>query len=341
MRAPSTPSGLVQAWRFEATGCPWKVLTRDRLPDTLRKRITERISAFEDVWSRFRPGSLVRRAAAGALPRRADGGVELSLPPGSGTLLDLYDRLHAVTDGRLDPLAGADLAELGYDAEYSFAVRDGAAHRLGAVHGRATWAGWACHRGDLLVLRGPALIDVGAAGKGFLADLLADWLRDAAYEEYLIDAGGDLLVHCAEPVRIGLELPGAGGHPGAQGRGAAHEAGGSTGEVIGVVELTDGAVCASGVSRRTWGPGLHHILDAYTGLPVAGASAVVATWTVTRSCAEADGLATALFVADPARLAAAGFDYDFALLRADGSAAASRTWRDLPAELFTSPHPGR
>ncbi|WP_103063676.1 FAD:protein FMN transferase [Actinomyces qiguomingii] len=345
MHALKAPGGLDQTWRFNATGCHWSVHTCSPLTDTLREKITARIDAFEDVWSRFRAGSLVRRAAAGGLPRRVDGGVELSLPAGSSTLLDLYDRLHAATGGRIDPLAGADLAELGYDADYSFVVRDGAAQRLGAAHGRPTWAAWARHDGDRLVLREPALVDVGAAGKGFLADLLAGWLQEAAHEEYLIDAGGDLLVRSCEPVRIGLELPGVGGSipgaqgiQGAQGNATTHEAGGSTGDVIGAVELTDGAVCASGLSHRTWGPGLHHILDAHTGLPVAGASAVVASWTVARGCAEADGLATALFVADPARLAAAGFAYDFALLRADGSAATSRTWSDLPAELFTTPH---
>ena len=37
---------------------------------------------------------------------------------------------------------------------------------------------------------------------------------------------------------------------------------------IGVVELRDGAMCASAVNRRVWGEGLHHVLDARTGLPV-------------------------------------------------------------------------
>ena len=94
--------------------------TRRPLSKGLRRLIGERIDAFEGVWSRFRPDSLVSRAAAGALPSDDDGAVVLDLPDGSGRLLDLYDALHRATGGRLDPLVGADLVELGYDPRYSF-----------------------------------------------------------------------------------------------------------------------------------------------------------------------------------------------------------------------------
>ena len=78
-----------------------------------------------------------------------------------------------------------------------------------------------------------ALIDVGAAGKGLLADQMGAWLEREGVEEYLVDASGDLLVRCAEPLRLGLEEPG------------------STEEdprVVGVVELARGALCASGTA---------------------------------------------------------------------------------------------
>ena len=47
----------------------------------------------------------------------------------------------------------------------------------------------------------------------------------------------------------------------------------------------------------------------------------------------ADALATALFLAEPQALEDAGFAYEFALLRADGSAAVSR---GLPGGFFTA-----
>ena len=315
---PAHRSPLAHRWAFTATGCRWAVSTRRPLPEGLRRLIGERINAFEGVWSRFRPDSLVSRAAAGALPPDDDGAVVLDLPDGSGRLLDLYDALHRATGGRLDPLVGADLVELGYDPRYSFVVRDGAARRLGVTSGRGAWADLATHEGDRLRLGRAALIDVGAAGKGLLADLVGAWLEQEGVEEYLVDGSGDLLVRCSEPLRLGLEEPG------------------STEEdprVVGVVELARGALCASGTARRTWGPGLHHLLDAVTGLPVGGARAVIASWAVAGDCMSADALATALFLAEPQALAEAGFAYEFALLRADGSAAISR---GLPGGLFTA-----
>mgnify|MGYP000859949528 CR=1 FL=1 len=306
------PGALTQRWRFEATGTRWEILTTAPLPLGLRDRLVMLSDSFEDAWSRFRPGSLVRRAADGGL---GAGPLDLDLPPGSAVLLDLYDRLHRATGGRVDPLVGADLVELGYDPEYSFVVRRGAAARVGAVHGRATWAQTVRHDGDRLHLARPVLIDVGAAGKGFLADLIARELHESGTGAFIVDGSGDLLVSSPEPVRIGLEDPR------------------SQGRVIGVVALAEAAICASAVSHRSWGHGLHHLLDARTGLPVQG---VLATWAVARTCAEADGLATALFVTAPEVLARAGFHYDFALMRADGSAVVSRDFADIPGELFTA-----
>ena len=320
-------------WSFTATGCPWQVLTRRALG-----RVLELVDAYEGVWSRFREDSLVSRAARGEIGDQTDvaargeagdqgdvaargeagtrgvpGPVVLDLPRGSGRMLALYDLLHRASAGRIDPLVGADLVELGYDPAYSFTVRDGALHRLGARRGRLTW-GQVRRDGDRLTLPRPALVDVGAVGKGFLADMVADALGRAGVDEVVVDASGDLVVHSGTPVRLGLEEPG------------------SPGRVIGVVTLRRGALAASGVSERAWGEGLHHVLDALTGLPVHD---VLATWAVAGTCAQADGIATALFLTPPQQLASAGLRYDFVLERADATVLTSRTFPRL-GELFTS-----
>ncbi|WP_311765859.1 MULTISPECIES: FAD:protein FMN transferase, partial [unclassified Actinomyces] len=328
----AAPGPWTQVWRTPATGTTWRVLTHEPLPHPLRRELVALIDAYEDVFSRFRPASLVRRAAAGPTDggRTAQAGgradpMVLDLPAGSARMLDLYDRLHAATAGRLDPFVGSDLVALGYDEGCTFVVRGGVAEHLGAAGGRPVWGRDAHHEGERLVLDRPALVDVGAVGKGFLVDLVGRALEAAGVEQYVVDGSGDLLVRSRAPVRLGLEEP----RPAGERRESARR-------VVGVVELTRGALCASGSYRRAWGPGLHHLLDATTGLPVGGGRVPAASWAVAEDAASADGLATALFLAEPADLAAAGFRFDFALLRADGTAAVSHGFAALPGELFTS-----
>jgi hypothetical protein len=57
--------------------------------------------------------------------------------------------------------------------------------------------------------------------------------------------------------------------------------------VIGVTRVANQALCASAANRRTWGAGLHHILDARTGIPVRD---TIASWVVADNTVLADGL---------------------------------------------------
>jgi thiamine biosynthesis lipoprotein len=150
---------------------------------------------------------------------------------------------------------------------------------------------------------------VGAAGKGQLVDLVGAELRACGVQGFLVDAGGDLLHAGDRPARVGLRQPG------------------DPRSVIGVVELQDAALCGSGVDLRSWGDGWHHVLDARTGWP---ARDVVATWAVAPTAMEADGLATALFFADPDRLEVA-FDLTYVRVHADGTV---RYSLGLPGEVF-------
>jgi thiamine biosynthesis lipoprotein len=121
------------------------------------------------------------------------------------------------------------------------------------------------------------VVDVGAAGKGYLVDLVGELLSDLGVDTQVVDAGGDLRSR-GVPLRVALEHPA------------------DPSKAIGVVELgggaTDGALCASASNRRAWGAGLHHVLDAITGAPTAD---VVATWAIAPTALIADGAATALF----------------------------------------------
>ncbi|MCI1219796.1 MAG: FAD:protein FMN transferase [Bifidobacterium sp.] len=150
-----------------------------------------------------------------------------------------------------------------------------------------------------------------------------------ADHEFLIDAGGDMLINSSTPIDIALEDPA------------------DTDKAVGMAHVSSGAFCASAPSRRHWGEAngmqLHHLLNAIDGRPV---NDVAATWvyvgadrsfdanspSISYPTAFADGLATALFVTEPQWLASiAGFSC--AQLLADRRMVASH---DFPGTFFTA-----
>ncbi|MBV6760325.1 FAD:protein FMN transferase [Rhodococcus opacus] len=52
------------------------------------------------------------------------------------------------------------------------------------------------------------MTDVGAAGKGYLVDLVSRTLTEEGIDRFLVDASGDMRHRGAEAVRVGLEHPG-------------------------------------------------------------------------------------------------------------------------------------
>jgi FAD:protein FMN transferase len=286
--------GTSEVFRFDALGTQWEIATGEPLDDALRQLIRKRIDDFEQTYSRFRDDSLVAHISA------APEGGRFLFPEDSTVLFDLYDRLYEATGGAVDPLVGRRLELLGYDRTYSLTPVPTAVCEAEAL-ARPTWSSDVIRDGTVLITDAPLVIDVGAAGKGYLVDLVSEMLQTAGVTDYLIDGSGDLRHSGQPPVRIGLEHPF------------------DPALVTGVSNLRDAALCASAVNRRAWADGLHHVLDARTGNPV---DDVVATWVVAEDAATADGLATALFITAPEKLAET---FSFAYLRmfADGRAEVS------------------
>ncbi|MEZ5189463.1 MAG: FAD:protein FMN transferase [Schumannella sp.] len=268
--------------------------TPDALTASQRDAVAERIDVFDRAWSRFRPDSWVSRVARAAGHHR--------LPADAGPLLAWYRELHDGTGGRVSPLVGRTLETLGYDASYRLAP----AEHIAPV---PAWDDALRVDGEHLEAVRPVLIDVGAAGKGYLADLVGGVLEGFGVTTYVIDASGDVLARGATSEVVALEHPA------------------DATKAIGVVPLRDGALAASAANRRAWGDGLHHVIDAVTGLPTAG---VVATWALAPDALHADGLATALFFdASPELLARAGASY--VRMFADGRVESSPSF---PGEVF-------
>jgi FAD:protein FMN transferase len=255
--------------------------------------VSARVERFDRDWSRFRDDSLVARIAR--IPGRH------RMPADAAPLLALYRELYEATAGRVSPLVGRSLEALGYDAAYRLRAADD-------IPVPPAWDDAFAWDGSTLEVARPVVVDVGAAGKGYLVDLVSDLLVDAGVAEHIVDASGDLRTR-GVPMRIALENPA------------------NPTKAVGVAELADGAFCASATTRRAWGDGLHHVLDAITGLPTRN---VIATWVLAPTALVADGVATALFLdPDPdfvARTATA-----FARMASDGTVDAST---DFPGELF-------
>ncbi|MDN3309798.1 FAD:protein FMN transferase [Microbacterium oryzae] len=265
-------------WRFDAIGTTWEIETPAPLDDVARAAVAREVETFDIAWSRFRSDSLVTTLAR-------EGG-DVPAPEDAAPMLDLYAELCRETGGAVNPLVGASLERLGYDAAYRLKAE-------GPVSAPQDWTTRLRWTGGRLALDGPGVIDVGALGKGRLVDRVASLLPEAT----TVDASGDILVRGA-PQRIALEHP--------------YDAR----RAIGVVTVTDEALCASSANRRAWGDGLHHVLDARTGEPI---RTVVATWALARTAMLADAAATALFFEGGERFAR-GHDVHWVRMLTDGRA---------------------
>lgn len=290
---------------FPALGCRWTITTAAGLTTALTHEIANRIDRFDRCYSRFRADSMISRFAV------AERGTTVVFPPDATVLFDIFDRLYAVTDGAIDPLVGADLERLGYDANYSLAPR--AETRPPGI--APDWRRDVYRRGHTITTRRALVLDVGAAGKGYLVDLVSAMLQQAGHDDFVVDASGDLRHTGQDALRIGLEDPR------------------DPTRVIGVTNLANAALAASAPHRRCWGPGLHHLLDGRTGRPT---NTLTASWVVADDALTADALATALFVVDSRALHRA-FDFTHVRLWPGGRADRSQ---DFDGELFVTPAPG-
>ena len=281
--------------RFEGIGVPWEIATVAPLNVAVQNAVLERVEAYDRAWSRFRADSLVARIG------REPGTWEL--PAEAGPLLELYRTLYAATAGRMSPLVGASLDRQGYGA-------DMALRPTGPALPAIPWADAISWDGSLLSAPRPVSIDVGAAGKGQLCDLVGAVLREYGIDAFVVDASGDILRRGPGTIRVALEHPA------------------DPSLAVGVVELGDAAICASATNRRSWGDGVHHILDALTGLPV---DDIVATWAIAADAMTADGVATALFLA-PGTKMPSELDVEWARISAAGRIDVSD---GFPGEVFT------
>lgn len=251
--------------KFEGIGTHWQIDIMQSLPAKTMSRLETALLAtveeYDQTYSRFRPDSLVQSISKH--------GGEITLPSSGKALFDFYEKLYWVTGGKVTPLIGSVLEAAGYDAAYSLRPKS---HIAPAPR----WEDSLNYAFPLLELSAPATIDVGAAGKGHLIDILGELLQTSGVHNFVIDGSGDIL-HCSvqpdSSLRVGMEHP--------------H----NPSQIIGAVTINNQSICCSATNRRKWAQ-YNHIMDPHTAEPV---KEIVSVWTLAATALEADGLATALF----------------------------------------------
>jgi FAD:protein FMN transferase len=255
-------------WIFDAIGTTWVIDAQ--LPEqvsemSLQTSIRERIADFDVVYSRFRADSLVSTIA------RSPG--TYTFPADAEKLFSFYRQLYDVTEGAVTPLIGQTLVDAGYDATYSLTPKS-------QLHKPQAWSEVMLWRAPKLMTQAPVLLDVGAAGKGYLIDIVSEILEAEGISTYCVDAGGDMRQRGQQPLAVGLENPL------------------NTAEVIGVVALENMSLCGSAGNRRAWDK-YHHTINPQT---LTSPEDILATWVIANDTMTADGLATALYFCSPQEL---------------------------------------
>jgi thiamine biosynthesis lipoprotein len=228
---------------------------------------------FDAMFSRFRADSELSRVNA-----RAGRWTEVSRPFAELTAFALAGA--AETGGLFDPTVLDALKAAGYDRDWAEIRREGVSARRAPPQG-VGWQGVELEGGGVR-LRGDVHLDLGGVAKGWTVDRAAEAVAAAGLPWAVVNAGGDLRIVGRPPssgVEIGVEDPAdPSGH-------------------MAELRLEEGAVATSSVLTRSWGPGLHQIIDPRTSLPASTGVVQATVWAPT--CAEAEIRSTWAMLAGP------------------------------------------
>jgi thiamine biosynthesis lipoprotein len=286
------------SFEFEAIGTHWKIdfdNTSVYSPADIEAQIRNRIDIFDKVYSRFREDSLVTQISKQA--------GEFEFPADAEKLFGIYKSTYLATGGLVTPLIGNVISDAGYDASYSLVPKN--------VSSPYAWEEVLTYNHPVLEVKQKVILDFGAAGKGYLVDIVGELLLNLGINNFFIDAGSDMLTMgvMGEDEKIGLEDPE------------------NFNRVIGVVQIKNQSLCASAGNRRKWDKYTHIINPKSLESP----KDILATWVVADEAVVADAVATCLFFVSPEDLVSQ-FKFEHLILYADRSVNMSN---NFPAQLFT------
>jgi thiamine biosynthesis lipoprotein len=181
----------------------------------------------------------------------------------------------ASTGGTFDPTVIRAMESAGYDVDLDEVLRT-ARGVLGPPVPCGRWNEIEV-RGNEVRLPIDVGLDFGAVAKGWAADVAVQRALDAGMAWVLVSSGGDCRLGGRAPeLEIDVEDPDTTGLP------------------IATLRLQRGALATSSTVKRTWGPGLHHVIDPATGRPAVTDARQATTWAPTG--AEAEVAATTMLL---------------------------------------------
>lgn len=287
---------------FQALGTVWSVVVDgSSIPDDVQRTVVAYARDFESRFSRFLPSSEVnafREVRAGTYP----------ISPEFARLLQRAEQLRRLTDGVYDPVVGGILEEAGYGGQSG----------LRPVSYGEHVPQWSVSD-DTLTVDGPVAFDLGGIGKGYCIDQVADVVRRAGFEYFLVDGGGDMYATTkadGRPWRAAIEYPG------------------KPELAAGVVELSHQGLAVSDIFRRRFGAG-HHLIDVKAQESVQG---IVGCAAVAVDAWAADCMTSGLFFASSKRYLdlAQEFEAQYLVFYPDGETRVSPDWS---GELFAESGP--
>lgn len=275
-------SPATQQWAALGTYAQIAVDDESAAPHALElaKRLVADIDA---TCSRFRPDSDLSRASARA-------GSWVKVDPLLVRAVEAALGAARSTGGLVDPTLGRHLVELGYDRDLHL-VRQGIAAlptdnvvRPAAPPGAHRWREVGTDTEGWIRVPAGCALDLGATGKAFAADLVAEAVVAEFGCSVIVSLGGDVAAVSLSRLAGWQVL-------------VSDTDRGDLASEGQVVLLTHGGLATSSTRHRRWthgGAAVHHIVDPRTGRP---ADEVVVSATVcAASCVEANAASTAAII---------------------------------------------
>ena len=287
---------------FKAIGTLWQIDIYKNLSleyqSEIFDKIKKRVEEFESNYSRFRDDSIVGKIAK---LKDEDCPKNFLLPEDAEKLLGTYKEFYLLTDGLFTPLIGDLLSSAGYDSSYSLKPQE-------TLVKPYDWCDVFEYNHPNLLVKKPVQLDFGAAGKGYIIDLISELIEGEGILNYCIDAGGDIRHRNVNTIKIGLENPI------------------NLDQVVGVYDLGNRSMCGSSGNRRAWG-NFNHIMNPKT---LSSSKEIIAVWVIADTTILADALTTCLFFL-PASNFREKYNFEYLIIKSDMSIEKSN---NFSGELF-------